>query len=80
MKFTEKVMEVLLELKNANILGHLTYMDILSMALALNPNANFSYIKVIKGFNRDVTEIVLDPHVNHYCSAIIVLFIQVRSP
>ena len=64
-------MEVLLELENANFLGCLlAHMDILSMALAPNPNANFHYIKAIKGFDEDITETTLDPHVNCYCSAV----------
>ena len=70
-KYNEKAMEVLLELENANFLGCLlAHMDILSMALAPNPNANFHYIKAIKGFDEDITETTLDPHVNCYCSAV----------
>ena len=48
MKFTKKVLEVLSEMENANILGHLlAHMDVLSMALAPKPDAHFTYINAI---------------------------------
>ena len=71
LKYSKKALEVLLEMENANVLGHLlTHMDILSMALSPKPDAHFAYIKAIRGFDGDITETVLDPRVNHHCSAI----------
>ena len=56
---------------NTNVLGHLlTHMDILSMALAPNPDANFACIEAIRGFDGDITETTLDTHVNHHHSTI----------
>ena len=67
MKYTEKALEVLLEMENANVLGHLlAHMDVLSMALALKPDAHFAYIKAIRGFDGDITETTLDLHINHH--------------
>ena len=71
LKNSKKALEVLLEMENANVLGHLlAHMDILSMALSPKPDAHFAYIKAIRGFDGDITETVLDPRVNHHCSAI----------
>ena len=71
MKYAEKALEVLSEMENANVLGHLlAHMDVLSMALTPKPDAHFAYIKVIKGFDEDITETTLDPHVNHHRSTI----------
>ena len=71
MKYTEKALEVLSEMENANVLGCLlTHIDILSMALAPKPDAHFTYIKAIQGFDGDITETTLDPCINHHCSAV----------
>ena len=71
MKFAEKALEVLSEMENANVLGCLlAHMDVLSMALTPNPDANFACIKAIRGFDGDVTETTLDMHVNCHRSAI----------
>ena len=71
MKFAEKALEVFSDIENSNILGRLlAHMDILSMAFAPNPDANFTYIKVIRGFNGDITETVLDTCVNCHRSTI----------
>ena len=70
MKFAKKALEVLLEMENANVLGCLlVHMDVLSMALAPKPDAHFAYIKVIRGFDGDITETVLDTCVNCHHSA-----------
>ena len=71
LKYSEKALEVLSEMKNANILGCLlAHMDVLSMALTPKPNTHFAYIKVIRGFDGDITETVLDLCVNRHCSTI----------
>ena len=71
MKYTKKALEVLSEMENANVLGHLlTHMDILTMALAPKPNAHFTYIKAIRGFDGDITETALDPRVNRHRSTV----------
>ena len=71
MKFAKKALEILLEMENTNVLGCLlTHMDVLSMALTPNPDVNFAYIKVIRGFDGDIIETALDTCINHYCSAI----------
>ena len=71
MKYAEKALEVLLEMENANVLGHLlAHMDILTMALTPKPDTHFAYIKAIRGFDGDITETALDPRVNRHRSAI----------
>ena len=71
MKYTEKALEVLSEMENANVLGCLlAHMDVLSMALTPKPDAHFAYIKAIRGFDGDITETVLDPCINCHRSAI----------
>ena len=71
LKYSKKALEVLSEMENANVLGRLlAHMDILSMALAPKPDAHFAYIKAIRGFDGDITETVLDPHVNRHRSAV----------
>ena len=70
-KYLEKAMEVLSELENANVLGHLlAHTDQLAEALAPNLDANAQYIKAIKGFAGDITESALDPHINRYRSTV----------
>ena len=71
LKYSEKALEVLSEMENANVLGRLlTHMDILTMALAPKPDAHFAYIKAIRGFDGDITETTLDLRVNRHCSTI----------
>ena len=71
LKYSEKALEVLLEMENANVLGHLlAHMDILAMALTPKPDAHFAYIKAIRGFDGDITETTLDLHVNRHRSTI----------
>ena len=71
MKFAEKALEVLSEMENTNVLGHLlAHMDVLSIALTPKPDAHFTYIKAIRGFDGDITETALDPHINRHHSAI----------
>ena len=71
MKYAEKALEVLSEMENANVLGHLlAHIDVLSMALAPKPDTHFTYIKAIKGFDGDITETMLDPHINRHRSPI----------
>ena len=71
LKYSEKALEVLSELENANVLGRLlAHMDVLSMALASKPDAHFAYIKTIRGFDGDITETMLDPRVNCHRSTI----------
>ena len=71
LKYSEKALEVLSEMENTNVLGHLlAHMDVLTMALAPKPDAHFAYIKAIRGFDGDITETALDPHVNRHRSAI----------
>ena len=70
-KYSEKALEVLSEIENANVLGHLlAHMDVLTMALAPKPDAHFAYIKAIRGFDGDITETTLDPRVNCHHFAI----------
>ena len=71
LKYSEKALEVLSEMENANVLGRLlAHMDILSMALAPKPDAHFTCIKAIRNFDGDITETALDLHVNRHCSAV----------
>ena len=71
LKYSEKALEVLSKMENANILGRLlVHMDILSMALAPKPDAHIACIKVIRNFDGDITETALNPRVNRHCSAI----------
>ena len=58
-------------MENANVLGRLlAHMDVLSMALTPKPDAHFTCIKVIRNFEGDITETVLDPRVNRHCSTV----------
>ena len=71
LKYFEKALEVLSEMENANVLGCLlAHMDVLSMALTPKPDIHFAYIKVIRGFDGDITETVLDLRVNCHHSTI----------
>ena len=71
LKYSKKALEVLSEMENTNVLGHLlAHMDVLSMALAPKPNAHFAYIKAIRGFDGDITETTLDLRVNCHHSAV----------
>ena len=67
LKYSMKALEILLEMENTNILGRLlAHMDVLSMALTSKPDAHFTYIKMIRGFDEDITETALDLRVNHH--------------
>ena len=71
LKYSEKALEVLSEMENANVLGRLlAHMDVLSMTLAPKPDAHFAYIKAIRGFDGDITKTTLDPRVNRHRSAV----------
>ena len=71
LKYSEKALEVLSEMENANVLGRLlAHMDILSMALAPNTDAHFACIKAIRNFDGPITETALDARVNRHRSAI----------
>ena len=71
LKYSMKALEILLEMENANILGCLlAHMDVLSMALASKPDAHFAYIKMIRGFDGDITETALDLRVNRHRFAV----------
>ena len=71
LKYSEKALEVLSEMENANVLGHLlAHMDILSMALAPNTDAHFACIKAIHNFDGPITETALDTRVNCHRSAV----------
>ena len=71
LKYSEKALEVLSGMENANILGRLlAHMDVLSMALAPNTDAHFACIKVIRNFDGPITETALDARVNRHRSAV----------
>ena len=71
LKYSEKALEVLSEMENANVLGRLlAHMDILSMALAPNTDAHFACIKAIRNFEGNITETALDARINRHRSAI----------
>ena len=58
-------------MENANVLGRLlAHMDVLSMALAPNIDAHFACIKVIRNFDGNITETVLDVRINRHRSAV----------
>ena len=71
LKYSEKALEVLSEMENANVLGRLlAHMDVLSMALAPNTDTHFACIKAIRNFDGPITETALDAHVNRHRSAV----------